>query len=202
MITLLISSTLLLSGCCLKHDFAEASCTQPQTCTKCGETEGEPLEHIWVEATCTEPKQCSVCNLTEGEPLGHTLSEATCIEASKCEVCNIVEGEPLGHNFKEADYENPKTCVVCGLTEGEPLPEEETTNEEMSELEKEAEALGTTPEALAEAKKLMEQWAAEDAQKNNTQVDVDYPGMTPGDPSQDGQIVIGDNPALAGDYIN
>lgn len=33
------------SGCCLSHDWAEASCTSPETCTKCGETQGEALGH-------------------------------------------------------------------------------------------------------------------------------------------------------------
>ena len=34
-------------------------------------------QHTWVEATCTEPKTCSECGETEGEALGHQFSEAT-----------------------------------------------------------------------------------------------------------------------------
>ena len=96
LLTLLTAAMLcgMVSGCCVSHDWQEATCTAPKTCAKCGETEGEPLPHTWVEATCTEAKHCSVCGTTEGEPLPHEWVEAT--------------------------YETPKTCSVCGATEGEP----------------------------------------------------------------------------------
>lgn len=87
----------LLTGCHMKHEWVEATCTEPRTCSAGGETEGEALGHTWVEAACTEPKTCSVCGETEGEALGHEWQEAT--------------------------YESPKTCSVCSLTEGEPLPQ-------------------------------------------------------------------------------
>lgn len=96
LLTLLTAAMLcgMVSGCCVSHDWQEATCTAPRTCAKCGETEGEPLPHTWVDATCTEAKHCSVCGTTEGEPLPHEWVEAT--------------------------YETPKTCSVCGATEGEP----------------------------------------------------------------------------------
>lgn len=96
LLTLLSAAVLcgMVSGCCISHDWQEATCTAPKTCAKCGETEGEPLAHTWVDATCTEAKHCSVCGTTEGEPLPHEWVEAT--------------------------YETPKTCSVCGTTEGEP----------------------------------------------------------------------------------
>ena len=96
LLTLLSAAVLcgMVSGCCISHDWQEATCTAPKTCAKCGETEGEPLAHTWVDATCTEAKHCSVCGATEGEPLPHEWVEAT--------------------------YETPKTCSVCGTTEGEP----------------------------------------------------------------------------------
>lgn len=92
-----IGMSTLLAGCHMKHEWVEATCTEPRTCSVGGETEGEALGHTWVDATCTEPKICSVCGETEGEALGHTWAEAT--------------------------YETPKTCSVCSLTEGEPLPQ-------------------------------------------------------------------------------
>ena len=136
----------MLSGCCLKHEWAQATCTEPMTCIKCGKTdgaalghsmtdatctkpktcsicgatEGEALGHTMSDATCTEPKICSVCGETEGEALGHKLTEATCTEPSKCTVCGEVQGEALGHSFKEATCTEPKTCIVCNITEGEP----------------------------------------------------------------------------------
>ena len=112
---------LALTGCCLRHEWVEADCVNPQTCAKCGETEGEPLGHEWVEADCVTPKTCSVCGETEGEALGHTPSEATCTEASVCSVCGETVAEALGHSWVDATYEAPKTCTACGETEGEPL---------------------------------------------------------------------------------
>lgn len=62
---------IIFSGCCLKHDWQPATCTQPETCSKCEKTRGEALGHTWVAATCTEPKTCSVCGATSGTALGH-----------------------------------------------------------------------------------------------------------------------------------
>lgn len=62
---------IIFSGCCFKHDWQPATCTQPETCSKCEKTRGEALGHTWVAATCTEPKTCSVCGATSGTALGH-----------------------------------------------------------------------------------------------------------------------------------
>lgn len=119
---------LTLSGCnaisqaFCEHEFTEATCTESQTCTKCGKTEGDPLGHDWVDATCGDPKTCERCGETEGEPTGdHTWVEATCTEPKTCSVCGTTEGDALGHDWIAATYEEPKTCARCGLTEGEPL---------------------------------------------------------------------------------
>lgn len=105
-VLLMLSLIMIMSGCCISHDWQEATCTEPRTCSKCGQTEGEALGHTWVEATCTEPKTCSVCGATEGEALGHMLTEANYQEAAICEICGATEGEPL-----QADFE------MYGLTE-------------------------------------------------------------------------------------
>ena len=110
-----------LSGCGHEHQWTDATCTEPKTCSTCGETEGEPLGHTWTDATCTEPKTCSVCGETEGEPLGHTWTDATCTEPKICSVCGETEGEPLGHTWTDATCTEPKTCSVCGEIEGKPL---------------------------------------------------------------------------------
>ena len=67
---LLLCITLVISlcYCACRHEWQEATCTEPKTCIKCGETEGEPAGHKWEEATVDRPKNCSVCGLTEGEP--------------------------------------------------------------------------------------------------------------------------------------
>lgn len=114
----------MLTGCHMKHEWQEATCTEPKTCCIGGETEGEALGHTWVEATCTEPKHCSVCGEMEGEALAHTWIEATCAAAKRCSVCGEIEGEPLEHTLTEANYQQPAICEVCGETVGEPLQAE------------------------------------------------------------------------------
>lgn len=109
----------LLAGCGCKHEWADATCTEPKTCELCGETEGEPLGHEWEEATCTEPKTCRNCGETEGKALGHSYEDATCTEPKTCSVCGETEGEPLGHQWAPATVDAPKTCELCGETEGE-----------------------------------------------------------------------------------
>ena len=111
----------MLAGCGHKHTWTEATCTEPKTCSECGETEGEALGHTWVQATCTEPKTCSECGETEGEALGHTWVQATCTEPKTCSECGKTDGEALGHTLTEANYQQASTCEICGETVGKPL---------------------------------------------------------------------------------
>lgn len=111
----------MLTGCCMSHEWKEATCTEPKTCTKCGEIEGEALGHTWVGATCAEPQTCSVCGETEGETLAHTWVDATCSAPKTCRVCGETEGSALEHTLTEANYQQAATCEVCGETVGEPL---------------------------------------------------------------------------------
>jgi hypothetical protein len=110
--------TLLLGGCCMSHEWKDATCTEPKTCQKCGETEGTSLGHDWKAATCLEAKTCKRCGATEGSALGHDWKEATCEDPKTCKVCGATEGTALGHDWKDATCEVPKTCKNCGATEG------------------------------------------------------------------------------------
>lgn len=51
------------------HEWEEATCKEPKTCSECGKTKGEKLEHEWVDATYESPKTCLMCKLTEGEAI-------------------------------------------------------------------------------------------------------------------------------------
>lgn len=51
-IGLTITIIFCLAGCGHKHTFSDATCTEPKTCTQCGETEGEPLGHTVEIGTC------------------------------------------------------------------------------------------------------------------------------------------------------
>ncbi|MEG0836236.1 MAG: hypothetical protein RR413_12425 [Christensenellaceae bacterium] len=75
-----------LAGCQHTHQWVEATCISPKTCSTCDETEGEALGHQWIEATCTAPKMCSVCHTTEGSKKAHTVSSGEGIP--KCTECN------------------------------------------------------------------------------------------------------------------
>ena len=121
-IALALVMLLALAGCACEHEWMDADCVTPKTCTKCQEIEGAPLGHTWSAATCVDPKICENCAVTEGEPKGHEWVEATCTEPNICSVCGETDGEPLGHAWVDATEYAPKTCSACGVTEGDPLP--------------------------------------------------------------------------------
>lgn len=118
MMVLALMMVLLLAACGCEHEWTDANCTSPKTCSLCEATEGSPLGHSWTAATCTAPKTCEVCNATEGEAKGHTWEDATCLVPMKCAVCHETKGEPKGHNWEEATTDAPKTCIDCQTTEG------------------------------------------------------------------------------------
>lgn len=101
------------------HKFADATCTEPKTCTVCGKKEGNALGHDFVNADCTKPTTCTRCGQTGTDALGHTYTEATCTEPKKCTRCGATEGEALGHDYEEATCEKPATCKRCKETKGE-----------------------------------------------------------------------------------
>ena len=115
---LFLVSVLLLAGCGCEHQWVDANCTTPKTCSLCQETEGSPIGHSWKAATCIAPKTCENCSQTEGEALGHTWEAATCMIPERCSVCYETQGVVSGHDWEEATTETPKTCKNCQLTEG------------------------------------------------------------------------------------
>lgn len=100
------------------HTYADATCTTPKTCSKCGEIEGEAAGHQWKDATCTTPKTCSVCGTTDGGVADHKWKAADCTAPKTCSWCGATEGEEVGHQWKDATCTTPKTCSACGTTEG------------------------------------------------------------------------------------
>lgn len=96
-LSFLIISSIVLTGCGCKHEWNEATCLEPKTCSECGETEGDVSDHLWEEATCLEPKKCTICETTEGEPIGHV--------AGYWEIEN--------YNYIEAVQEECKRCNYC-----------------------------------------------------------------------------------------
>ena len=60
-------------------------------------------DHDWQNATCVAPKTCSKCSETEGEALGHTGGTATCTEKATCSVCSEKYGELAAHDYKAVE---------------------------------------------------------------------------------------------------
>ena len=40
---------MLLSGCCLVHDWKDATCDTAKLCIRCGDTYGEALGHLFTD---------------------------------------------------------------------------------------------------------------------------------------------------------
>ena len=96
---------------------AEATCTEDQTCTVCGEVLIGKLGHTpGTEATCTEDQTCTVCGEVLVGKLGHTPgTEATCTEDQTCAVCGEILVGKLGHTpGAEATCTEDQVCTVCG----------------------------------------------------------------------------------------
>ena len=108
-------------------------------CEGCDQKETAPIQalgHDWQEATCESPKTCSVCNTTEGEALGHTWVDATCTTPKTCSVCEATEGAVLSHDYKwivdtepTVDSEGVKheECTVCHGKRNENTPIDKLT---------------------------------------------------------------------------
>ena len=90
-----------------------------------------PAAHNWVDANCTTPKTCSVCHETEGEALGHNMITDAAV-APGCESTGLTEGshcsrcdhkvaqetvDALGHDMIP-DAAVAPGCESTGLTEG------------------------------------------------------------------------------------
>ena len=72
-------------------------------------------QHQWKDATCTTPKTCSLCQKTEGEALGHSGGTATCSQKAVCSVCNTEYGDFAAHAFTEEVVKDEalKSAATC-----------------------------------------------------------------------------------------
>lgn len=126
-----------ITACKCKHQWEDATCTQPQICSECEETQGAPLGHTWQNATCTQPQTCTVCGTIEAAALGHTWQDATCTQPQTCSVCKETMGDPLGHSVekwttaKEAtckeEGSRKGTCALCKQTVTNSIPKKDHT---------------------------------------------------------------------------
>ena len=106
------------------HEWAAATCTEPQKCVKCGATQGAPLEHSYKAATCTEPAVCTRCGQTTGQALGHSFTQPTCAAHGKCTRCRVenTADKLLDHDYAPATCTTPETCRVCNAVKSGSTP--------------------------------------------------------------------------------
>ncbi len=82
-----------------------------------------PCFHNWKEATCTEPETCTICGKTMGDPLGHDWENATCTQPKTCKRCGETMGSAYGHEWIKETETTPKMCSRCGEMVPKALPE-------------------------------------------------------------------------------
>lgn len=111
------------------HNWADATCTKPKTCTKCGQTEGKELGHVWdkgqvtKEQTCLEKgtysfkcTRCGYVHTSETPELRHNFLGGKC---SRCDAKDPNYKPPVEHKHEYEDvYKNSKLvyrqCKTCG----------------------------------------------------------------------------------------
>lgn len=90
---------ILLAGCQCKHEWVEADCITPKTCSQCGETEGEAMGHRWQDATCEAPQTCSRCGIAEGNKADHQYADWMLLDYNTmrrtCSNCALEETAPM-----------------------------------------------------------------------------------------------------------
>lgn len=86
-----------------KHQYANATCTQPKKCS-CGVTEGSALGHKWANATCQSPQKCITCGEISGSTTEHVFSNG------ECEICKMKDitnpHDTIKYNISYVSYDS------------------------------------------------------------------------------------------------
>ena len=107
----------------LGHDWADATCTAPKTCSRCGATEGNALGHdfavSWSSDASGHWHACSRCDAKDGEAT-HTPDREAATETDpiKCTECDYIITAALGHTHSLTKVEaKAPTCTEDGNIE-------------------------------------------------------------------------------------
>lgn len=107
----------------LGHDWADATCTAPKTCSRCGATEGNALGHdfavSWSSDASGHWHACSRCDAKDGEAT-HTPDREAATETDpiKCTECDYIITPALGHTHSLTKVEaKAPTCTEDGNIE-------------------------------------------------------------------------------------
>ena len=139
---LIVLLSVMLVGCGHTHEWVEANCETPKTCSSCGETEGIALGHtqgeweIVTEASFSEPglRQvcCTVCGTKlDEESFGKSICENGLFVFSRQEYINLLDGvlKEYSDDFGADDMGSyiyvysgyDPTLLVYFIKDGEPL---------------------------------------------------------------------------------
>ena len=118
---------------CTEHDWADATCKAPKTCTLCGATEGEPNPdaHEWDEGKVTTEPTCSeagVKTFTCKHNAQHTKTEEVAVDEN-------------AHNWGEAEYtwaEDGSSCTATRVCKNNETHKETADAEITSKTVKDA----------------------------------------------------------------
>lgn len=89
---LLLAAFLLVLSACDSNDYTTGD--NPSTSKDTTKQETTEHEHQWIDATCTAPKTCSICKLTEGAPLSeHNYQNGKCTMCNQAEPRGRVSGQ-------------------------------------------------------------------------------------------------------------
>ena len=126
LVVLLTAIFFSLTSCECKHEWVDATCTEPRHCSKCGITEGEPLKHDWAKATVNSPKKCKLCGLTEGDALIAIPDIANTDETTAKNICSA-KGIIPKIEYKYDDYVDEGNVISTdpmignGVASGDPV---------------------------------------------------------------------------------
>ena len=90
-----------------KHEWVEANCQSPETCSLCGKTKGKTVDHVFSEASHQNPPTCFTCGLSNGEKL-----------PAEMEVYGITEFMEVGqtYDYTTDTYRTSNMNTVAKLT--------------------------------------------------------------------------------------
>ena len=94
-------------GLFCSHEWVEANCQSPKTCSLCGKTKGKAGDHLFSEATQQNPPTCYGCGMTNGEKL-----------PAEMEVHGITEFMEVGqtYDYTTNTYKTSNMETVAKLT--------------------------------------------------------------------------------------
>ena len=103
----------------LGHDWVDATCTAPKTCSRCDATEGNALGHdfakVWSSDADGHWHACSRCDAKDGEAAHTPGAAATETTPQKCTECDYIITPALGHTHHMTPVAaKPATCTADG----------------------------------------------------------------------------------------